>query len=540
MIRAAALGRDANGKEGAFLLVALVTILVFVVALRSLLALTSAAPTGTPRLLNGVDEPEVDCLLRGHEPVAVDVAPDLLGVLAEWRETISAVRGRVVGTTARRHSGAISSGAASLGPVALYDALRDLPLEIEDVEIEIARARDLARVHPQDDGRQLITASSRAPSGGVGEDVTYDAAEHGRPLPAARRSRASGRSRRSRHGSTRRISFPRRAAQHCVRRLPALGVRVRGARPGAPPGRHVARRAVGREPRPRRASSRRRATVPPDGWLDLYPQLRFKLDPTPEWTDDFASWLAAGDNVDVVDLKGAYKGTVVDNPPNAELYAASPRRSPTPWIEDPALTPETDARARAAPRPGHLGRADPLVGRRRGAAVPAPLPELQAVAVRRARAAASSSTTAATSRDRALRRRPVRARRRPRADPAARRALPPRRVERRRARRATTTRAAARACPRARSITRLEPGFRRDGARRLAGYSYCSASSTFSPTARRAGKIAANRPTMIAAITKTIERPPGIAKATKPIAWLDQRARTDSRAGCRARRRSAP
>ena len=43
VIRAAALGRDANGKEGAFLLVALVTILVFVVALRSLLALTSAA-----------------------------------------------------------------------------------------------------------------------------------------------------------------------------------------------------------------------------------------------------------------------------------------------------------------------------------------------------------------------------------------------------------------------------------------------------------------------------------------------------------------
>ena len=43
VIRAAALGRDANGKEGAFLLVALVAILIFVVTLRSLLALTSAA-----------------------------------------------------------------------------------------------------------------------------------------------------------------------------------------------------------------------------------------------------------------------------------------------------------------------------------------------------------------------------------------------------------------------------------------------------------------------------------------------------------------
>ena len=30
--------------------------------------------------------------------------------------------------------------------------------------------------------------------------------------------------------------------------------------------------------------------------------------------------LASRDNVEVVDLKGAYHGTSVDNPPNPELY----------------------------------------------------------------------------------------------------------------------------------------------------------------------------------------------------------------------------
>ena len=61
--------------------------------------------------------------------------------------------------------------------------------------------------------------------------------------------------------------------------------------------------------------------------------------------------------------------------------------------------PTLDARdrrgARAAPRPDHVGRADPLVGRRRGAAVRAEVPEREAVALRHARSGCSSSTSAA-------------------------------------------------------------------------------------------------------------------------------------------------
>ena len=71
--------------------------------------------------------------------------------------------------------------------------------------------------------------------------------------------------------------------------------------------------ALGREYRDVTFVSSTRATEL-DGWLALYPDLRFKLDPTPEWTDEVLATLAGRGNVDVVDLKGQYKGTVVDNP----------------------------------------------------------------------------------------------------------------------------------------------------------------------------------------------------------------------------------
>ena len=44
-------------------------------------------------------------------------------------------------------------------------------------------------------------------------------------------------------------------------------------------------------------------------WRELYPELRFKLDPTPEWTDDQFAELSSLDIVEVADLKGAYHGT---------------------------------------------------------------------------------------------------------------------------------------------------------------------------------------------------------------------------------------
>ena len=46
--------------------------------------------------------------------------------------------------------------------------------------------------------------------------------------------------------------------------------------------------------------------------------------------------------VDSIDLKGQYSGTVVDNPPDPNLYRRVIEAFPDAWIEDPALTPETE------------------------------------------------------------------------------------------------------------------------------------------------------------------------------------------------------
>jgi hypothetical protein len=47
--------------------------------------------------------------------------------------------------------------------------------------------------------------------------------------------------------------------------------------------------------------------------------------------------------VDSVDFKGLYVGSIVDQPADPELYRRVAEAFPHAWIEDPALTPETDA-----------------------------------------------------------------------------------------------------------------------------------------------------------------------------------------------------
>ena len=114
---------------------------------------------------------------------------------------------------------------------------------------------------------------------------------------------------------------------------------------------------------------------------------------------------------------------------------AAPRSSPQAWLEDPDLTDPGGRRGAApAPRPDHLGRADPRRRRHRGAAVPAADDQRQAVAHRHLEEAAAHLRVVRRARHHQLRRRPVRAGRRPRPDPVPRVDLPRRRGERHRAR----------------------------------------------------------------------------------------------------------
>jgi hypothetical protein len=78
--------------------------------------------------------------------------------------------------------------------------------------------------------------------------------------------------------------------------------------------------------------------------LDRYPTLRFKLDPTPSWTNELIAQLVETGAVDSVDFKSFYTGTVVDNPPDPDLYARVAKAFPDAWLEDPdVVTPGTAA-----------------------------------------------------------------------------------------------------------------------------------------------------------------------------------------------------
>ncbi len=75
--------------------------------------------------------------------------------------------------------------------------------------------------------------------------------------------------------------------------------------------------------------------------LDRDPQVRFKLDASSSWTDALVQELAELGVVDVVDLKGAYRNTPVDQPADPELYRRVVEGLPEALIEDPALTDAT-------------------------------------------------------------------------------------------------------------------------------------------------------------------------------------------------------
>lgn len=83
------------------------------------------------------------------------------------------------------------------------------------------------------------------------------------------------------------------------------------------------------------------STTPVTSRLARYPSLRFKLDPTPDWSDDLIAELAATGAVDILDLKGQYKGTIVDVETDPDLYQRLIEAFPDALLEDPDLTPET-------------------------------------------------------------------------------------------------------------------------------------------------------------------------------------------------------
>ncbi len=221
----------------------------------------------------------------------------------------------------------------------VYDHVRDLPLEIEGADYEVASVE----ISPEFTRKTTTIAIRGGGMEGRGEDVTYDPAEHhpGRfPHPTLTGSwTLDSLSKHLEELNLFPVGEPGQAAFRDYRRWAfessALDLALKQA--GLSLG-----DALGREARPLNfVSSTRAASL--DGWLALYPDLRFKLDPTPDWTDEFVAELAALRKVDTVDLKGAYHGTSVDRPADPELYLRVAEGFPDAWIEDPRLDDSTDA-----------------------------------------------------------------------------------------------------------------------------------------------------------------------------------------------------
>ena len=90
--------------------------------------------------------------------------------------------------------------------------------------------------------------------------------------------------------------------------------------------------ALGREERPVRFVVSTRAD--PRRWLEVAPDLEFKLDAEPEWDRELLRRLRELGRVRVVDLKAYYRGTSVDLAPDPELYRAVVEELPDVIVED--------------------------------------------------------------------------------------------------------------------------------------------------------------------------------------------------------------
>jgi len=209
--------------------------------------------------------------------------------------------------------------------MATYDAVRELPLTIEGYELEPLEQE----VAPEFTLRRTVVVLRGNGEEGRGEEVDYD--------PQAQKLFQSRRNELPFVGEHTLDSFSLlQAGQTEYRRWAfesaALDLALRQA------GRSLGE-AIGREQQPVRfVVSTRIANVP--GWLDLYPGIRFKLDPDRDWTDEIVDRLSGEGVVDTVDFKGVYRGDF-GSPPDSELYARIAAAFPEAWLEDPALTGET-------------------------------------------------------------------------------------------------------------------------------------------------------------------------------------------------------
>ena len=73
------------------------------------------------------------------------------------------------------------------------------------------------------------------------------------------------------------------------------------------------------------------------------PSLRFKLDPTDDWSDELMAGLADLGAIDTLDMKGQYDDVPFGVPEDPRTYERILARFPDAWIEDPRMSPDIRA-----------------------------------------------------------------------------------------------------------------------------------------------------------------------------------------------------
>jgi hypothetical protein len=222
-----------------------------------------------------------------------------------------------------------------------YAHVAELPLTIESYTLE-RLGRSVSS------GFERVTTTIHLQGGGeegIGEDVTYDADDQTRQQELGPVLDLAGDwtfDSFSEHLATL-DTFPAQAPNFPVYRSyrrwgfesAALDLALRQA------GRSLAG-VLAREPSPVTFVVSSRMGEPPTSApvlrrLAAYPDLRFKLDATPDWSDALIEELVATGAVASIDFKGAYRGTVVDTPTDPGLYRRIARAFPDAWLEDPDL-----------------------------------------------------------------------------------------------------------------------------------------------------------------------------------------------------------
>lgn len=227
-------------------------------------------------------------------------------------------------------------GIVSVAPT-LYSQIADLPLTVDEHSFEVLRQQVSS-------GFQRVTTVVRLAGrghAGLGEDVTYDAKTHERVLPVRLAYPLVGTHTIDSFSLLLEPLLPAADEPHARWGFEGAALDLALRQAGA-----TLADVTGIPSKSVRFVVSTRLGSPPDpeivlGWLRAEPSLEFKLDPQSSWSRDLAALLAQTGRVRVLDLKGYYKDTPVDQDFDADLYQIIVEVFPDAYIEDPAPVEES-------------------------------------------------------------------------------------------------------------------------------------------------------------------------------------------------------